>query len=169
VIQLNKVGHIVKSIGLKGQLLVALDRISSLDGVEYLFIDIEGSKVPFYIEAYSSKNKHQISLEDVSSPEAVSQFISQDIYIENRGKQSLKAPENRKKHALDDLIGFELQDMEKSVLGTVHDYIDYGMHQVLKVTTLDGQEVVVPFHNDLVSELLSTEKKLIMDLPKGLF
>src|SRR5215212_3488107 len=79
----TEIGFIRKTQGFKGDVILAVngdaeDFLSS----EYLFLDMDGSIVPFYVEDFSAEGTQAvIHFEDVSTHEAAAALVSKKVFI----------------------------------------------------------------------------------------
>ena len=91
-----KVGTIVKTRGLKGELQLYVD-FDNLEDINFnaVFIDIAGKlKVPYFVESVKyQKNTAWLYLEDVESVELASKLAKKDVYLSNKLKPKKKKDE----------------------------------------------------------------------------
>lgn len=69
---------------------------------------------------------------------------------------------------LGEILGFDLIDQNDKSIGPVEDFRSNGTQDLL-VVTVNGQEFLVPFVEDFITEIDFENRKLYMNLPEGLF
>ena len=78
-------GKISRKHGYKGELNIKLDVSSSpiFKELSYLFIDMNGSLVPFFISTFRFKNNciALVKFEDINSDEDASTLINKETYL----------------------------------------------------------------------------------------
>lgn len=67
----------------------------------------------------------------------------------------------------EDLIGCVVED-RGSVIGTVEGVEEFGGPPVLRLSTPEGRELLIPFVKAMCSEINVAEKRIRMNLPEGL-
>lgn len=67
----------------------------------------------------------------------------------------------------EDLIGCVVEE-RCAVIGTVEGIDEYGGSPVLRLTTKEGRELLIPFVKAMCSEINVAEKRIRMELPEGL-
>jgi len=165
-LELIHVGHSAKSRGINGNFKARIDKrfIADVLKARALFINLDGSKVPFLIESAVDKGDVILKLDEVDSPEAVSQYLSKELYLEARevseDNQSDKAQENP-------LLGYTLIDQSSKEIGIIAALLEYP-DQLLAKVDYQGKEVLIPIHEDLIIELDNSNKVLQLEIVEGL-
>lgn len=159
-------GRIVKTHGLKGEITIRIDddRINPEAELKYFLVEINGKKVPYFVESvvYHS-NKLYVSVQDIKTLEAASNLVGKDVFLSNDMRPQLDEGE----FTYDEIIGFKLIDEKKGELGEVSDVIEYPTQSVIQVF-VNGKEVLIPFHEDIVKSVDKEAKSLTVSLPEGL-
>ena len=131
-----KVGKIVNTFGLKGELKVLFDEYVKLN--EFF---IGGVETKFKCEKQiDSKKFTKVKMQGFDDINQVTQFIGRDIFIESEAESEIL---DEDEYYVDDLIGSNLFDGEK-FLGTIIDVENYGASDIF-VFESDGKEMRVPF------------------------
>jgi 16S rRNA processing protein RimM len=68
----------------------------------------------------------------------------------------------------EDLTGWSVRNQDGRLVGTVADYEDIPGNTCLWIRKADGEEVLVPFHEDLVLGLDEKSGTLTLGIPEGL-
>lgn len=166
--ELFHIGRILKAHGKDGYLRIQCEdnAVDVLPELRAIFIDIDGSKVPFLIEDFQIKNHFLIKLDEVDSPEEASEHSLRDIYIdmEEVEDKSLFASQDEMNS---ELIGFDVYNQEDKFIGTVSDFIDNEFQQLLSVES-KGRSFLIPFHEDLLLKFEADRKRIYLEIPEGL-
>jgi 16S rRNA processing protein RimM len=156
-----RVAQVLKSNGTEGELLISFFDVSpeDIDLQEPVFIEFDGLPVPFYFESFVQRgaNRALVRLTGVRSlkdaDELAGRAILADYFEEDEGEA---------------LIGWKVQDPEGNRVGTVIGYEDIPGNFCIQVETVEGREVLLPLHQDLV---LHTDEKtgtLVLSIPDGI-
>ena len=160
-----KVGVFTKPHGVSGEIRLefeggAFEEIPS----EYIICDMEGILVPFFIESYrlSGGNTGYVKFQRVDNLAYANRFSNVTAYLPND-----VVDEEVEENIYDELIGFRLHDETKGDIGVIL-AIDETTSNVLFVVDYNGQEILIPLHEDLIEGIDSESKIIYVDLPEGL-
>ncbi len=159
-------GRITRVHGFEGAVTVKLEKQFSgkLPEMESIFLEIEGKKVPFFIEYSEPAGPGFIRMkfDGYNSAREVQKFTGCSILAAGKWPQN-----NNNGMLLKDLIGYKVvsEDIE---IGKIKEIIENPGQLLLKVVTGRGESVLVPFHEDLVVQIDPQEKNITMLLPEGL-
>lgn len=161
-----RVGSILKTKGLKGELHIYVD----FDGLEKIkfnsvFLDLSGKLVPYFVSCikYLQKNAAYLILEDVDTIEKASALVKKDIYLPNK----LKPKQRKQEFTLLDLKGFTAIDESEGELGIITDIHEYPK-QLIAAVTYKNCEVLFPLNEDIIKGIDITLQIVTVDLPEGL-
>ncbi|MCK9626312.1 MAG: ribosome maturation factor RimM [Bacteroidales bacterium] len=161
---------VLKSYGTKGDVIINISPASPKDInlKEPVFITIDGLSVPFFIENFQEKGgtKVQIKFEDIDSSKAAEEIVGQNIIL-NGGKQQDNEFEEGDMLSINQIIGFTIYDQNKIEIGIVVDFYDIKNNPCLSVMH-ESKEVMIPFHEDLIINIKSKKKILVLNIPEGL-
>lgn len=163
-----QIGKLTKAHGLNGEINFQFtddvwDRIES----EYLICEVDGILVPFFLEEYRfrSDSTALVKFEDLDSADAVRFLINSDVYLEKQHQEELGEDEV----SLNYFIGFKMIDGDdNNEIGTIIDIDDNTENWLFIVERTNGEEVMVPAHEEFIAEIKQDEKIMVMDLPLGL-
>lgn len=156
------IGKISRPHGPEGYVLVHIFDVTPdfFNEIEYVFLEIQQKLVPFFIQNCNIKgNNIYIQFDDILNVPQAEKICGLSMFFP---KETIEV--NEEEH---ELIGCELYDGEMFV-GKVIDIIEYPMHAVFEVETPENKELLVPFAEDLIQEIILQERKIIMNLPNGL-
>ncbi len=159
-----KIGHIIKSIGFKGEILVN-DYDKKFDcksNGKFLYLNIDEALIPFKIEkTIAFKNNIRLKLEDVNNKNDASRLKEKLVFLK---KSDIIF--NKEEIEIEKILNFEIIEKEKK-LGKVLDYYEKKI-QSLIVTEIDNKEVLIPYNNNIIKKIDYKLKKIFVDLPNGL-
>jgi len=158
-----ELGVIQRKQGLRGNLVVKLyDGIRNLGGLSSLFVRINHTLVPYGIERFFWQYRKTIlKLKGVDDPKTAHDLQSRSVFVP-QGRLSQFLP--HKAH-VDEILGYHVIDTKEGYLGTVKAIYDLPQQQILSVQYRD-KELLIPYHKNLVVNINSKVKNVIVCLPK---
>lgn len=160
-------GKTLKSHGTSGQLrLLVEDKLKGyfIPG-EFIFLDIDGSKVPFKINDISEDAHFVLTLDDVHSKEISDTLTNKDIWIP---LDKIKARhQNAPKHLKDEWSDYFILDQATLQMHPILRTEEFPQ-QLMAVIEWKGKELYVPLNEQLISRMDRKEKIIYMSLPEGL-
>ncbi len=152
-----RAAKILKSNGTDGGLLIGACDID-LDGIdvkEPVFVEFDGLAVPFFIESLQPKGRSRavVHLSDVRTLEDSEEMVGRWLCVE--GEYSGTEEE--------DFTGWSVYDKDRFV-GVADGMQEFPGHVCICIG-----DVLLPLHEDLVIGCDPDARKLVMDLPEGLF
>jgi 16S rRNA processing protein RimM len=159
-----KIGFIARSHGLKGEVTLMLGPdCPDLSTVKSLFVETAGNLVPFFIESVSVRDtKAFMKLEEVNTQERADSLKGSSIYLPKTERPKL----DRGDFYSDEVIGFEVSDVENGLLGTVNDVLENGPMRYLSVLH-NGKVVMIPINGPFITSVNKAKKKIQVELPEG--
>jgi 16S rRNA processing protein RimM len=170
--QLIAVGRINKPHGLKGEMNVTVtdDVFDRVERCPYFICEMDGIYVPFFITTYRFRTESTmlLQLDGVESQEAALEFAGRDLYFDKRCFTPAEQEdyETAEEEELG-LVGYTVIDEQLGALGTIT-AIDDQTENVLFIVDHNGEELLVPAADDLVTEVDDETHTIRMDLPPGL-
>lgn len=161
-------GSIGKPHGTKGAFVLLLRNIKAneIKKRDSVFVEIDGILVPFFIELFqpSSNDAVLIKFEDVDSESKAKSFAGLNVYV-NKDQIS------KKKKSIDqpfELSGFSVIDEKKGFIGAVSDIADIAGNPLL-IVRQGKQDILIPWHEDIILQVNQKKKEIQIDAPEGLF
>lgn len=159
------IGNIVNTHGIKGEIRI----ISYFEHKDKVFIPnnyiyISDNLDRYQITSYRRhKNYDMITLDGYNNINQVLPLLKQKVYIK-RDELSL----NDNEYCYHELIGFDVFVGEVKQ-GLVKDV--YLIDQVRRIMEIDTKKniVKIPVHNDFIKKVDIKNKKIILEVPEGLF
>ncbi|MBO7569752.1 MAG: 16S rRNA processing protein RimM [Bacteroidaceae bacterium] len=163
-----QIGRMGKAHGLKGEINFQFtddvwDRVES----DHIICEVDGILVPFFIEEYRFRSDTTaiMKLEDMTSIEEVQMLVNSPVYLEKQYQEELGEDEV----SLHYFIGFKMiNGDDDQAIGTIIDIDDNTDNWLFIVEKEDGNEVMIPAHEEFIAEIRQEEKIMVMDLPIGL-
>lgn len=162
-----KIGQITKTHGLKGEVVFNfVDDIFDRIDAEYLICDMDDILVPFFIEEYRfrSDSSALVKFEDIDSSEEALRLRGVDVYFEKK----YATEDEDGDVSLNYFIGFRMLDTDDNEIGEIVAIDDNTDNWLFVVERADGDEVLVPAHEEFIAEFRNEEKIVVVDLPEGL-
>jgi 16S rRNA processing protein RimM len=157
---LSVIGYFSKTHGVKGQLIIKVDKEFFSEDVKAIFIETSTGLAPYFVKELSPNNSgYIIELEDVDAIEKAKLLIGKKVHINT---DLLDEQEEEF-----DWQGFEVIDSKFGSLGTVFNMSDNG-HQVLLSIMYKEKEIILPLVEDFIEKIDENEKKLFFNAPEGL-
>lgn len=158
---LANIGYISKTHGLKGHCILRIKDNFFIDEsrTKAIFININGSSAPYFIEELTWNNSAYIlKLETVDSVEAAKKLVGKSCSVD---EALIEADESN------ELVGYMVIDHTYGELGPVEEVID-NKNSVLLRVTYKHKEVLLPYVDELVSNIDDKAKTISYLSPEGL-
>ena len=161
-----KIGKLVATYGLKGEVILKhnLGKKTSLKNLEAFFIEENTDAfLPYFIKSTRIKNDKEIyvKIEEIDSKEAAHKLIQNEVWLlENDFKKFAGSA------APISLLGFTMVN-EGEELGEISEVIEQ-RHQLLCKILLNGNEALIPVHQDSLEKIDKKNRKVFVTLPDGL-
>ena len=162
----TEIGLIRRSHGYKGhaKLSIADSYIEDLKKQEFVFIEIDGYKVPFRIEELNDEKDLIIKLKGCESSEAISKYQLLTLHLLTRDISLVEEHPLTRPHALVDM---HIHDINEGNIGQIIRVDEYPQ-QLMAIILIDQKEVMIPLHKTLIKEISHDDQIIKMDLPEGL-
>ena len=161
-----KIGKLVATFGLQGELVLkhSLGKKTSLKGLESIFIEEQkDSFIPYFIKSSKIKSDKEVlvMLEGLTSKESAHKLVQREVWILEEDFQRFAG-----KSAPISLLGFNMIN-ENEDLGEVLEVIEQP-HQVLCKIMVNGNEALIPIHEESLEKIDRKNRKVYVTLPDGL-
>lgn len=160
------IGKIVASHGLTGEVVLqhALGKKTDLKGLQTIFIEErKDSFLPYFVENTATKNQDEvyIKLEGFNTKESARRLNQKEVWL-------LKADFD--KYAANSspisLLGYMMINEGKEI-GEIIEVIEQPM-QVLCKIIYQGNEALIPIHEESLEKIDKKKKQVYVNLPEGL-
>ena len=167
MLELIHVGHSAKSRGIDGTFKARiLEQFKEvLCQSRAVFININGSKVPFLIESCADKGDILLKLEEITSPEEVSHLLNKELYLDR-----VEVPQEVLDKVLDNthpLTHYEILNESGTLIGNITEIVEYP-EQLMAKLDYKNKPILIPIHEDLIVQISESEQQITMQIPDGL-
>lgn len=166
--RLTYIGVLTATHGLRGEMSAVVDSAAAdmLEDMSHVFVSLDGLMVPFAISGVRRRGAQGvlISLKGVTSEAEAVRLRGAELFTDMDLVEDDDADADG--FYLEDLIGYDLYDGETPI-GKIDDYDDTTENTLFVVAAPDGQ-ALVPATDDLIVEVDTDLRRIIMSLPEGL-
>lgn len=160
------VGKIVKTHGLKGEVTLRIDneQFDEIEELNYFLLDINDKLIPYFVENITfHSNKSFVLFQDLKTLEAANQLVGISVYL----PLDLLPEKDGNDFYSHEVVDFLVIDEEKGELGKVQEIIEYPTQSLIQIV-INGKEVLIPIHDDIIQDVNRDEKKIYIKAPNGL-
>ncbi|MBR2050956.1 MAG: 16S rRNA processing protein RimM [Bacteroidales bacterium] len=160
------VGKIVKTHGLKGEVTLRIDneQFDEIEELNYFLLDINDKLIPYFVENITfHSNKSFVLFQDLKTLEAANQLVGISAYL----PLDLLPEKDGNDFYSHEVVDFLVIDEEKGELGKVQEIIEYPTQSLIQIV-INGKEVLIPIHDDIIQDVNREEKKIYIKAPNGL-
>lgn len=160
-----KIGVINKPHGVKGEVSFTFtDDIFDRVDCDYLILLLDGILVPFFMEEYRfrSDNVALVKFEDIDTAEEARKFTNVEVYFPKKFMD-----EQEDVTSWNFFIGFRVEDVHHGYLGEITDVDDTTINVLFSIEK-DGEELLLPAHEEFIIDLDREKKVMKVDVPDGL-
>lgn len=165
--EVYKIGVINKPHGVKGEVSFTFtDDIFDRVDCDYLVLLLDGILVPFFIEEYRfrSDNVALVKFEDVDTVEKARMFTNVEVFFPMKYNED---DDDDSIPTWNYFVGFAVNDIHHGYLGKIVQVDDSTMN-VLFAIEKDGEEILLPAHEEFILDLDKKKRTLQVNIPEGL-
>ncbi len=163
---LTEIGFIRKTQGFNGHIILAVNSGNAEDflGSKYLFLNMDGNMVPFFVEDFSAEGTQAvITFEDVNTHEAAVNLVSKKVFLPNDELPSGFFDQDEFKS----IIGFTIIDHKKGNVGSVKNVAETP-GQLMIFFDYANTEVMLPVNDQTLLKIMKKKKEVHVSIPEGL-
>ena len=164
-------GFISKLHGKDGGVVLNLysETERALEKTDYLFVDIHGQIVPFFLihdklQLWGAK-RYIVHFEEVSNEAQAIELLNKEVYLPVPRKIRLSGTQTVSEDA--DLSGYTVVDQHLGNIGTITT-IHYDKMQGMLEVEKKGKPVLIPVADEFLVRLDENARQLWVNLPDGL-
>ena len=160
-----KIGNITRIHALKGEVNFSFtDDVWDRVDAEYLFVEIDGIQVPFFLEEYRfrSDDVALLKFQDIDSADDAQELVGCDVYF----PQSLIPSEEPDEMRWSYFTGFHVLQNEKP-LGVITEVDDSTPNVFFNIDT-DKGDILIPAVEDFIIDIDHQTRVVTMNIPEGL-
>lgn len=169
--RLIEVGQVRKTHGVDGALRATVEEAfrEYVWDLEFLFLDIDGDKVPFRIEYIKGEEDAPIfKFDRMDTPEEAAKYTGAKLFMEKDRLPKGFDPAVSSELEFAYLEGFTLFDEGIGLIGPILEVMEYPQ-QEMAVVNYRENEWLIPLHEDLIIAVDENNRRITMRLPEGLF
>lgn len=159
----EEIGYISKTHGLKGHVILRLNEYIRIDeDIKSVFLDLNGSQVPYFIEECRPNNTGYIlKLETIDTVDTSKKLIGKkafalaDFILEDE-------------ESMNEFIGYAIIDTRLGNIGNISEVDEKTDNVIIKVIHPSGVEIILPFNDDFIVEIDDDLKTIEFNAPEGL-
>ncbi len=160
----EEIGYISKTHGLKGHVILRLNELVRIDeaAIKSVFLEINGSQVPYFIEECRLTNTGYIlKLETINFVDTSKKLI---------GKKAFALTDFilEEEESLKEFIGYTIIDSKLGNIGVIAGVDEKTDNVIIKVIHPSGVEIILPFNDDFIIEIDDDLKTIEFNAPEGL-
>ena len=159
-------GSIAKTHGVRGELILRTEEVSfePEENWESLFLEIDGIMVPFFISRlhYLRNNDWIISFDGIISKNDAQELIGYSVWAYGD-----LIGETIHELFYDQLIGYELIDKSTGKRGVIREFMNIPENPVFDAV-IDEENILIPAREELILEVDTSGKTILMEIPDGL-
>lgn len=176
-----QIAQVLKSNGTDGELVLGFRDVAPEDIKleEPVFIEFDGLPVPFFIESLTKRgnSKALVRITDIESYEDAEEIVGRAVYINEDSLEEREFEEGDYSF----LIGWTLLDYRAELpeggeldedslfeAGEIKDFLDIPNNPCIEIEKGDGEETIIPLHQDLIISVDPENSEIIMRIPEGL-
>ncbi len=159
----SKIGYIAKPHGIAGNIILRLNGnfADEIEPGEPLFVEFDGTLVPFFIEEITpQENRAIVKLEFINSEPEASKLSSKSAFY------STKVSEISFDNA-SLFESFSIQDKNSGKEGRILEYLPDELNPLFR-TIFNEKEFLIPVLSDFILNIDKENKIIQMNLPEGL-
>lgn len=163
-----KIGVFNKPHGVKGELSFTFtDDIFDRVDCEYFVCLLDGIFVPFFIEEYRfrSDTTALVKLERVDTAEAARKFTNVEVYFPVKFAEE---DDSEDIPTWNYFVGFKVKDIHHGDLGEIVAVDDSTMNVFFAIEQKDGEELLLPAHEEFMVKIEKKKRLLMVEIPEGL-
>ena len=156
-----RIGKSLKSNGTDGGLLVSAPEVE-LEQIEGpVYVEFDGLPAPFFFDDLSKRgsSRYIAHMTGVHSLKDAEEMVGRDILFDGEFEED---------GSEEDFVGWTVFDRDFE-LGVVEDFEPIPGNFCLYVRTADDTQVMIPLHEDFIVSADPEARRLVLELPEGLY
>ncbi len=160
-------GKVLKTFGNKGHVLVVLEVDDPEDylAIEFVFLDLGGEKIPFFIDELELKPKQKalVRFQDVNTREDAEIYIGREMFMPSSNLPPLEGNH----FYYHEVIGYKVVDSLHGDIGLLSGILPLP-HQSLMQVVKDQREILIPLVDDIIQKIDRRKRIFYITAPEGL-
>ncbi|WP_346855528.1 hypothetical protein [uncultured Draconibacterium sp.] len=163
----EKIGYFRKTHGVHGDVVLEFEPQFeySIEATDHFFVELDGLLVPFYISdsgfRFTTAKSAIVTFDWVDSEKYAKRLVGCSVYLFKN--EIIDEPEENELM----LEAYLLVDEELGEIGMINQVDDYSGNVVLTVS-YRGNEILIPYNEEIVVAIDETLKTITLNLPEGI-
>ncbi len=160
----REIGYISKTHGLKGHVILRVLDLINIDeeAIKSIFLELNGSQVPYFIEDCRPNNTGYIlKLETIDTIDTSKKLIGKKVF-------ALEEFILEDEESLNEFVGYAIIDSRLGNIGNISEVDEKTDNVIIKVIHPSGAEIILPFNDDFIIEIDDDHKTIEFNSPEGL-
>ena len=162
-----KIGRIGKPHGVHGEVQMQYsDDVFDVVDANYLLLNVDGILVPFFMEEYRFRSDEIVLMKfcDINTEAKARELTGSEVYFPRK-----LAEEGTNELSWAQIVGYSLIDnTTKKDVGTIVAVDETTVNTLFEVNSPEGDELLIPASNELITAINSEEKTITINIPEGL-
>lgn len=161
------IGETGKKHGVQGELKLHVpeEHIEDCLTHGFIFLDLNGSIVPYYIEGLRFTGDYLVKLEGIDDPDAATRLVSAPVLLPSDAVTAVRGSGDTLEYS--GLTGYSIAVGER-IIGKIIDVQEYPQQEMAVVATREFGERLIPLNADFIVSVDGNARIVSMDLPEGL-
>ena len=161
------IGTITKLHGFRGQVILRLNNLNSgkIQEMGWVFIEIDGLPVPFFVSAFSHKDTGSmiINFDDVENEHQAEQLIDARLFVNSLPEIAI----GEENSDIIEWMGYEVIDKNLGRLGIIKDVLDIQQNPLFCIID-NKKEILLPASPEFILNVDPSNKTIWVEAPEGL-
>lgn len=142
-----------------------VDSPEDYSGMESVFVDINKSLVPFFIDHLQVRNRNQaiVKFEGIDTEADASRLINLQLFLPLDVLPKLKG----NKFYYHEITGYNVVDTNHGPIGYVQEVLDYPNNALIQLN-FNGKEILLPIRDEVVLDVDREKRVISVTSPAGL-
>lgn len=160
-------GVITRTQGIKGNVNIYLDvdNPENYSKMESVFVEINKSLVPFFIDYIQVRNRNQaiVKFEGVDTEADASRMINLQLYLPAEVLPQLQG----NKFYYHEITGYNVVDTNHGPIGYVEEVLDYPNNALIQLN-FNKREILLPIRDEVIHNVDRETRTISVTAPAGL-
>ena len=166
--EVYKIGRIGKPHGVKGEVTFHfVDDVFDRVDADFLILSVDYILVPFYMEEYRFRTDETALVKfcDIDTQEQARELTHCDVFF----LRSMTDDDSDEGLSWAQITGFSLLNAATGkTVGTIRSVDDSTLNILFEIETPDGNDILVPAHEELIEQVDGQKRQIVVRLPEGL-
>ena len=161
------VGRLGRSVGKAGEMRASIDAgfRKAFDNVKHVFVNLEGQKVPYFIDYYYDGDDFIFKFDDIHRPEEAAHLVNTTLSLSLDQIEAMALDKIEIATSFEDFTVLNENNTSLGVISRIEEY----PHQIMAFVKLaNGIEKMLPLVEDWILDVDMRKKTITMNIPTGL-